>query len=268
MTFDEAEEQFRALNEEIRQGASISRADFERQVSHLAVVDARGRLWQIHPGKRQWVCFDGRDWISAVPPGRRRADIGSDADIGGSSPRDVSTPDNNTPRRRASASQKAPSPARSSDRVATDATSRDWVPLAIGIVAFAVASFILIFGGHAILGFLAPSVRPIQVQVAQPTFTPLPAQSDAPTLPLPTETVSLVVATVIEPRVNVRAAPSTQAEIKGKILKGARVFLEARTADGQWYRVSIVDIPKPAWVFAETLQVSSGDPNQLPVSGQ
>jgi len=74
-----------------------------------------------------------------------------------------------------------------------------------------------------------------------------------------------VIATVIEQRVNLRAAPSTQAKIIGKLDNGNQITLIGRNKNGDWYQVMLAGATEPGWVFGETLQIANGDPNGLPI---
>lgn len=70
MTFDEAEARFRELQARVQRGEPISRAEYEDQVSQLAVQDDRGVLWEINPRTGKWMYFDGAEWVGGIPPGR------------------------------------------------------------------------------------------------------------------------------------------------------------------------------------------------------
>ncbi len=70
MNFDEAEARFRELQARVQRGEAISRAEYEDQVSQLAVQDDRGVLWEINPRTGKWMYFDGAEWVGGTPPGR------------------------------------------------------------------------------------------------------------------------------------------------------------------------------------------------------
>jgi uncharacterized protein YgiM (DUF1202 family) len=74
-----------------------------------------------------------------------------------------------------------------------------------------------------------------------------------------------VTAKVIEVRVNLRAAPGIDAEVVGKAQKNDQFTLLGRSADSQWYQVTLAGRKDTAWVFGDTLQIVSGDPKTLPV---
>ena len=69
MTFEEAEARFRELQARIQRGESLSRVEYEEQVSQLAVQDKNGTLWEINPRTSKWMYFDGAAWVSGTPPG-------------------------------------------------------------------------------------------------------------------------------------------------------------------------------------------------------
>ena len=69
MNFDEAEARFRELQSRVQRGEAISRAEYEEQVSQLAVQDRNGVLWEINPRTGKWMYFDGAEWVSGTPPG-------------------------------------------------------------------------------------------------------------------------------------------------------------------------------------------------------
>lgn len=69
MNFEEAEAKFRQLQARVQKGESISRAEYEDQVSQLAVQDDSGVLWEINPRTGKWMYFDGAEWVAGAPPG-------------------------------------------------------------------------------------------------------------------------------------------------------------------------------------------------------
>ncbi len=69
MSFEEAEARFRELQARVQRGEAISRAEYEEQVSQLAVQDRNGVLWEINPRTGKWMYFDGAEWVSGTPPG-------------------------------------------------------------------------------------------------------------------------------------------------------------------------------------------------------
>lgn len=75
MTFEEAEKRFRELQARVQRGEAISRAEYEDQVSRLAVQDQFGVLWEINPRTGKWMYFDGAEWVSGAPPGRETSTV-------------------------------------------------------------------------------------------------------------------------------------------------------------------------------------------------
>lgn len=75
MTFEEAEARFRELQARVQRGEAISRAEYEDQVSQLAVQDDRGVLWEINPRTGKWMYFDGAEWVGGTPPGRDHSTV-------------------------------------------------------------------------------------------------------------------------------------------------------------------------------------------------
>lgn len=69
MNFEEAEAKFRQLQARVQKGEPISRAEYEDQVSQLAVQDDSGVLWEINPRTGKWMYFDGAEWVAGAPPG-------------------------------------------------------------------------------------------------------------------------------------------------------------------------------------------------------
>ncbi|MGE5265399.1 MAG: SH3 domain-containing protein [Acidobacteriota bacterium] len=147
--------------------------------------------------------------------------------------------------------------------------NHEWVPLAIGAVILFLCAALLFIGGHTIVGALAGnSPTAIQAKAAGPTGTAIhiavPTVSYLVT-PGVTATAAPVLAKVIEARVNVRAAPNTQATIVGKIKKDEEITLIGRSEDGAWYEATIGGIAPPSWVFGETLEISRGAVDTLPL---
>ena len=108
---------------------------------------------------------------------------------------------------------------------------------------------------------------PTPTQVAKrATATPIEVGTETPTpTVLPSATPTPVVAKITGPRVNVRAAPNTDAQIIGKVVEGDQVALIGRNGDSSWFQVRISGVAEPSWISASTMQVSSGDAIQLPI---
>ncbi len=147
--------------------------------------------------------------------------------------------------------------------------NREWVPLAIGAVVLLFCAVLLFFGGRAALGILGgPSPTATRVAVVSPpTIPPVPTAIRLPTAVLPTSPAgsSTVIAKVIERSVNVRAAPNTKAKVLSTLKQNNQITLIGRNDAGDWYQIKLAGSAGLGWVFGETLQITSGDPNSLPI---
>ncbi len=113
--------------------------------------------------------------------------------------------------------------------------------------------------------FPKPTAAPPRIILPKESVqTETPRSSPTPP-PTQTETPPPLTAKVIELRVNLRAAPSTNAKIIGTVVKNDQFTLLGRSQDGKWYQASLVGKTAPVWVFGGTLQIVSGDPKTLPV---
>lgn len=283
MTFEEAEARFRELYNQMQRGGGISRAVYEDRVSKLAVQDQQGVWWEIHPHTARWMYYDGLRWVEGAPPGHTQARVTlSTAPTAQVSPpvppRTTPAPRPNTtaPVRPGMLGQTPAAMPRGIPAARREATgygtgtiaarNLEWVPFAIGAVVLFACAILLFVGGQFALGALGPqSATPTTALAALPTITPLPTVIPLPTDLLPSPTPVVVLAKVIETRVNVRAGPSTQDQIVDKIQRDDVITLIGRNSDTTWYHVTIAGRPEPAWVFAATLQVTNGDPKNLPV---
>lgn len=294
MNFDEAEVRFRELQSRVQRGEPISRAEYEDQVSQLAVQDDRGVLWEIHPRTGKWMYFDGAEWVGGTPPGRDQSTVmpmppraptppaptplsprpaaPSSASVP-ASPESIQpyvrvSPDQPTmpPTSTGGAAPSGPMPPRVSRRGPPGRPNREWVPLAIGAVVLLFCGVLLLVGTNV---FLGSGAKPTATRTLAPTqvSTPVPTAVRLPTQPPPTATPAPVIAKVIEKTVNVRATPSTKAKVIGSLKKDNQVSLIGRNEIGDWYQVNIAGAAEPGWVFGETLQIVSGDPKALPVVG-
>ncbi len=70
MNFAEAVVKYRELRKQLELGKPFSRSEFENRVSELAVQDAKGTWWEIHPYTARWMSYDGTQWVQGIPPGR------------------------------------------------------------------------------------------------------------------------------------------------------------------------------------------------------
>ena len=269
MKFYEAEVAFLELQARWQRGELTSLSEFVEQVSQLAVQDDHGVRWAIHPQTAHWMYFDGAEWIKAIPPGR--ADIkvlprASAVSTNPPSPRDP-LPNASSAELTPVLTEVAPAlRARRSLRASQSGGKYAWLPLAIGGFVLVFCSVVAFVGGQSALQ--AISQQPVFTRTplfTAPTGTPVPTTVRLPTAPLPTVTAVPVLARVIETTVNVRVAPSLQAGIIGKVQKDNGITLVGRSEDGKWYQVIYRVGAAPAWVFAETLEITSGDPRGLPI---
>ncbi|MCL4395794.1 MAG: SH3 domain-containing protein [Chloroflexi bacterium] len=287
MTFDEVQARFRDLYARAQAGGQISRADYEDQVSQLAVLDDHQVWWEIHPYTATWMYFDGARWQEGIPPGRSQAAVTLplvQPSLASESPsRSTAAPtasvampsqDSSTQGSLRDRSQSTGGaigagarPARGGASTAAREKSKEWVPLALGAVVLFICSAALFFGGHFFLGAVSPDKGGTVTPIASlPTSTALSTIVAFPTQPAPSPTPSVVMAKVVERRVNVRASPSTKARIVAKLLQNQQIVLTARNADSTWYQVQLAGSTQVNWVFGETIQVISGDPLALPLA--
>ncbi len=350
MTFDEAEARFRELQARVQRGEPISRAEYEDQVSQLAVQDDRGVLWEINPRTGKWMYFDGAEWVGGIPPGRDTSTVmplprglGSPSGVSApaarpapsvapppstsispppasriapppsnvapvsprpgssvtprtavpmtTSPRPIASPGTSAPPRVSPPSPEAvppyrrlgpeppggapagapggeAAPKRAARQGPLGGPNREWVPLAIGAVVLLFCAVLLFVGGRFALSALGPTPTPTRASVlALATNTPVPTVVRLPTQPLPPASPAPVLAKVVEASVNVRASPSTSAKIIGKLKKDNTISLVARSVDGQWYQATVPNVTATSWVFAATLEVTTGDAATLPLAG-
>ena len=201
MTFEEAEARFRELHTRMERGETISRSEFEEQVSQLA-VQHDGLWWEIHPHTGKWMYFDGSGWVEGIPPGR---DLSAEAPptpmSAASAPvRGASTRERSRLRSRqgqppavAPAPDRTELPVRAAFQRLSSARDQGWIPFAIGAVILFFCSILLFVGGPLVLG-LSSLPTPTQTIVALPTPTLVPTLVRVPTLPLPTATATPVLA--------------------------------------------------------------------------
>jgi len=95
-----------------------------------------------------------------------------------------------------------------------------------------------------------PAVEPVPVEpattapTAEPTATPTP--------------ITAAQLTITSDAVNVRRAPSTDAELVGMVTAGEQFEVTGRTAAGDWWQVCCV-AGQPGWVFGALATVTNGD---------
>ncbi len=296
MTFEEAEARFRQLQARVQRGESISRADYEDQVSQLAVQDSNGVLWEINPRTGKWMYFDGAEWVSGAPPGHDSSlviPVVSGATPVASTPRPATPPPASTtptataskppampepvqPYKRTTAGRPAPAGKPSSSgapqrpaRAGNMFAGREWVPLAIGAVVLLLCAVVVFVGGQFALNFFAPTT-PTRVALPSPISSPLPTQVRLPSpTPIPPTPVP-VIGQISEAQVNVRAQPNTRATILTRLARNTQITLVAvgpTDAGNVWYQINLPDRAEPAWVRSDTFQIISGDPKTLPPAG-
>ncbi|MBI5652445.1 MAG: SH3 domain-containing protein [Chloroflexi bacterium] len=304
MTFEEAESKFKELQARVQRGEAISRAEYEDQVSRLAVQDQFGVLWEINPRTGKWMYFDGAEWVSGAPPGKESSTViplSSLAPKPGSvvQPAIKPTPAPSAPppmpMRSASPPTARPSaPARQGDapkpytRVAPTAPpperqsrrassnpfgpGREWIPLAIGAVVLLVCAVILLGVSTVVLPLVGVGATPTRtatrVVIAPPTTViPTAIRLPSPTAIPPTPVP--VIAKVTERTANVRAEANTKSAKVSELKQNAQITLIAKTNDGQfdWYQINIAGQAKPGWLRSDLVQIVSGDPKTLSAPG-
>lgn len=65
MTFEQAAEQF-ARSEAAYRAGQIDAAALQAAAAQYRVTDPQGRIWQIDPASRQWLCWNGHAWSPAA----------------------------------------------------------------------------------------------------------------------------------------------------------------------------------------------------------
>ncbi|MCB0042412.1 MAG: SH3 domain-containing protein [Caldilinea sp.] len=111
----------------------------------------------------------------------------------------------------------------------------------------------------------APTTAPVEAAApaaAQPVATDAPAAPEQPAAeptatPTPTPAAKPVLAITAD-AVNVRAAPSTDAELVGLATIGQQFDVTARTAAGDWWQVCCVN-GQAGWVYGELATVTGGE---------
>ncbi|MDW8292189.1 MAG: SH3 domain-containing protein [Anaerolineae bacterium] len=106
-------------------------------------------------------------------------------------------------------------------------------------------------------------------EATTPAPPPAPVQTTTPesNAPATTPTPAPVLASPLPENgfANVRAQPSTDARLLGRITMGQSVMVIGKTADGQWYLVNFAAAPDGrGWVAARVVNLS-GDANALPI---
>jgi uncharacterized protein YgiM (DUF1202 family) len=116
----------------------------------------------------------------------------------------------------------------------------------------------------------SPSPTVFGTPTGAPRGLPGPSATGTPAprgLPGPSATgtpTSQWVAVARQGTPNVRSAPSTDNSPLGTLDPGRRVEVVGKSADGDWLQI-VWDNDQKAWVAQELLEITSGDPTQLPV---
>jgi hypothetical protein len=302
MNFEQSEAKFKELQARVQRGEAISRAQYEEQVSSLAVQDDHGNLWEINPRSGKWMRFDGASWVVDTPPGRGAPapSAPEPATTQTAKPQPMMTtptpkstapqasippaqlrqqPTSKPPARNVGATNR-PEPRKTAgskppaDESPKSGSRREWIPLAIGaVVLFACAVFVLLgynFIAPIVFKATATPTRAVAIlPTAVPTIVRLPSPTPLPPTPIP------VAAVAKENNVNVRSSPSTAASKAATLRKDQAVTLVGRTAplrasDGKsytWYQINLVGATAPGWVREDVVTITSGDPNTLPQAG-
>jgi len=301
MTFEEAEARFRQLQARVQRGEPISRAEYEEQVSQLAVQDHNGVLWEINPRTGKWMYFDGAEWVSGTPPGH---DTSSVIAMPGATVSPPSAPppppptapvssrpsaaSPSTPPSKPPASPEAVPPYRRTGQRAPAGRSgegqtpqqrpsrqnmfagREWVPLAIGAVVLLLCAVLLYAGGSFAMNLFARPTTPTRIALPTIATTPVPTIVRLPSpTPLP-PTPAPVIGKIIEAQVNVRAQPNTRSTILTRLRRDTQITLTAvgpTEGANVWYQINLPDRAEPAWVRSDTLEIVGGDPKTLPPAG-
>ena len=106
-------------------------------------------------------------------------------------------------------------------------------------------------------GLPAPTLTPTRT----PTPTATATITTTTTLAIPGAITATVRATET---LRVRADPSTDATILGRLQSGATVNLLAQTGDAQWWQIAFPDLDKRGWVAAEFV-TPNGNTASLPI---
>jgi Bacterial SH3 domain len=245
------------------------------------VQDENHVLWEIHPYTACWMYYDGADWIMGIPPGRERSTVIADSPSGATetpAPYSARLPMKDAASAWGAASSELSPPALPSAlgnapiarlplhrKYIEGPNRRPWIILGAASALLFACAVLVFFGGQLVVGALVGEPTPTRTRLVQlPTPTAFPTIVRQPTLPMPSATPLPVLAKVIEPRVNVRAGPSLDAQIVSKIQQDNLITLIGVSQDRMWYQVLIAGRAEPAWVFGETLQITSGEPSALP----
>jgi hypothetical protein len=297
MTFEEAEARFKELQARVQRGEPISRAEYEEEVSKLAVQDRNGVLWEINPRTGKWMYFDGAEWVSGAPPGRDSSTvIPVPKEVAALKSTPAPTPVAPTPPPSAPptptteppplvraepkpTTRKAPTPpsaAPTGERAArraptTTGRRREWIPLAIASVVLLLCAVVLFVMAQVVLPIVNPKPTPTRAVVITRAPTPLPPPTIMPTpTPIP-PTPAPVIAKVTAATLNIRAEPNSRSARLGVLRKDNQVTFLAQTRGEQiegsdlWFLINLPNSNQQGWVFfGNNFQIISGDPKTLP----
>lgn len=295
MTFEEAEARFKELQARVQRGEPISRAEYEEEVSKLAVQDRNGVLWEINPRTGKWMYFDGAEWVSGAPPGRDSSTvIPVPKEVAALKSTPPPTPPPSTPapapttppvteppplvRTEPKVGSRAPSappkPAPSAPRTSRSAATerrREWIPLAIASVVLLLCAVTLLVMAQVVLPIVNPPPTPTRVSIITRAPTTLPPPTVMPTPTRIPPTPAPVIAKVIVTTLNIRAEPNSKSARLGVLRKDNQVTFLAQTRGEQiegsdvWYLINLPNSNQQGWVFfGNNFQIISGDPNTLP----
>jgi Bacterial SH3 domain len=136
--------------------------------------------------------------------------------------------------------------------------------LAVSAFWFWIVMLILVCGCGTIFITMTPifpkeTAAPPRVVATEPPITATEPKPTATQVP----TAAPVTAKVTENVVNLRAGPSTNDKIVGKLAKDDQLTLIGRNQDSTWYQTDASH--QKGWVFGQTIQITGGDAKSLPV---
>ena len=137
--------------------------------------------------------------------------------------------------------------------------------LAMSAFWFWIVMLILLCGCGVIFVTMTPifpkaTAAPPRVLATEPPLTPTQPKPTATPVP----TAAPVSAKVTEDVVNLRAGPSTNDSIIGKLARDDELTLVGRNQDSTWYQTG--PNHQNGWVYGQTIQITGGDANGLPVA--
>lgn len=302
MTFEEAEARFKELQARVQRGEPITRAEYEEEVSKLAVQDRNGVLWEINPRTGKWMYFDGAEWVSGAPPGHDSSTVipvpkevaalkstppaapapAASTPTSAPTPSAPPTPTTEPPplvRTEPKLASRAPTtppskptpPAPRAPRSTTVGRRREWIPLAIASVVLLLCAATLFVMAQVVLPIVNPPPTPTRISIITRAPTPLPQPTLMPTPTRIPPTPAPVIAKVTAATLNIRAEPNSKSARLGVLRKDNQVTFLAQTRGEQiegsdvWYLINIPNSNQQGWVFfGNNFQILSGDPKTLP----